>query len=342
MAATRILVTLLFLSSTVSAYQPSSQEIQQLESAIESYDAGRLMQAEQATLRVIQASPGFDRAYLVLAYIVLAQGKTQKAEDLLKEASRVNPKLQQELADERRETARFKEQTFRRQDFSRFTVFYERLEDRTQAWTAVEKLNAAWNELTSHVGLTPTDKIAVVVFSPLRMWTTWMMPGWVGGFFDELDGKVRISFMPEMGEVEFTNRLRHEFAHAFLHHLTPQKIPRWFDEGFAQYVALGQSRELFRRELRLKELSKLMAGEWLSAESLQKTLEYRGGSLLTLQQAYWQGEAVVICITTQRGDGTLAKIIQGMHLGQPFDQAFEKAMGQKVAAFVGQCRREMR
>jgi len=65
--------------------------------------------------------------------------------------------------------------------------------------------------LGSRFGVFPAERTPVIIFTTEEFWEAWSAPGWLGGFFDNRDGRVRVRMDPPPGgDEEFRRRLRHE------------------------------------------------------------------------------------------------------------------------------------
>lgn len=121
-------------------------------------------------------------------------------------------------------------------------------------------LEDAYQAVAAELGLTPSDRILVLVLDRERYQGG--APKWSGGLYD---GRIRLA-VGNYGEERESIRatLRHEYTHAALHRLGPQ-LPTWLHEGFAQMVE-GRSPGYARRRLQhaqqaLPELASL-SGNW--------------------------------------------------------------------------------
>jgi hypothetical protein len=69
-------------------------------------------------------------------------------------------------------------------------------------------------------------------------------PGWVGGFFDKSDGKIRVPVKGAEGkEAILRIVLFHEYVHALIYSIT-RNCPLWIHEGMAEYYSKGPSQKV--------------------------------------------------------------------------------------------------
>ena len=154
-----------------------------------------------------------------------------------------------------------------------FKITYQRqLHDELSVEIAAT-LDTALHYYVEHYGFAyPERKLAIDVYATeLFRELLAAQPHWVEGYFD---GRIRIPVAAENFSLSKLRRtLRHELVHALLaQHSGFRRLPSWFDEGLAQYLACLDNCAAF---------SFPAAGELLPAQVLR-------GAFLTLAQVQAQ------------------------------------------------------
>jgi hypothetical protein len=121
---------------------------------------------------------------------------------------------------------------------------------------------------------------------------------------------------------------RHEFSHILLHNAVPStgdRIPVWFNEGVAMWVA---------REWRLRQSLEVAAAVFLDGLVPLGEVD----SVLTFGSArahlaYDQSALAVLFIIDRGGEGALEDLIADLREGTAFDVALHRVTGLTPAAF---------
>ena len=199
-------------------------------------------------------------------------GHLDKADASLKRALELNPRLPEQARKNLEKRAHIIESGLTQQDFSHFHLQFNGAEHRAEAWQAVKFLDEAYNDLGSRFNYFPEARFPVVIYTSGEFWEAWNAPGWLGGFFDNRDGRIRVRIDPPPGgDEEFRRRLRHEFTHAYINRLYPKPLPVWFQEGIAQFYSYTSSG--LWKENRLEELRKAVKGApWMDLEKMERVI----------------------------------------------------------------------
>ncbi len=100
--------------------------------------------------------------------------------------------------------------------------------------SVLRELEGVYNEVSYKLNYFPQNKISVVFYPVAEFHDHWNLPKRVSGFYD---GKLRIPYANEGTPFETLKpMIRHELAHAFVSSMTRKPIPRWMNEGLAQWV----------------------------------------------------------------------------------------------------------
>ncbi len=275
---------------------------------------------------VLSREPGCGSALFVKGWIVqYFDGNEADGLAMQEKAMRMDPRLQNFW----QERGKAIESNLTSQAFSHFDLQFYGAENRAKAWDAVRYLNEMYMDLSGLFGEVPPRRIPVVVFTAGEFVDAWRAP-FIGGFFDRQDGKIRIR-VDELpgGDEEFRHRARHEMTHAYVYQLYPHAIPSWASEGIAEFCARHGVSQGFWKDKRLEEIRKIRKShEWLTLEEIQDLISKKRGSLLSMQLAYMESEALVIWIAKERGDSWFPRVLRHLReKGGSFDEAFKVVLG---------------
>ncbi|HUK55280.1 MAG TPA: peptidase MA family metallohydrolase [Nitrospiria bacterium] len=137
--------------------------------------------------------------------------------------------------------------------------------------------------------------------------------------------------------------LTHELAHLILHrHIPEEALPRWLDEGTAQWVS-GGTAEIPLMEgtgPRLKQA--VLSGRWVPFRSLAGPFPADDPAL---SLAYEQSRSFVEFIVRRYGSAGLLRILNGLRDGKGIDAAVEGALpvsfGELEAAWRDRLKQEV-
>jgi hypothetical protein len=118
---------------------------------------------------------------------------------------------------------------------SHFTLHYEgHATSDTLRRSILITLEAAYNDLTGQLGVSPRENISVFLFTEQAFFDVTQAPAWSAALND---GKLRIpiqgieSVTPDLARV-----LKHELAHSFINQISHGRCPQWLHEGLAQVL----------------------------------------------------------------------------------------------------------
>ena len=118
--------------------------------------------------------------------------------------------------------------------------------------------------------------------------------------------------------------MTHELCHLLLHrHIRWSALPRWLDEGVAQWVSGGMMEIVVRPQRSLLHRAVLGRGR-VSIRDLSKGFPEEGESLFL---AYEMSRSFVDYIIREFGVAGLLEILKGLEQGQPWEEAIENALG---------------
>ena len=313
-------------------------EAGRLADAMEDFEAGRRIHRDGGTLELLAAQvllrrgkraaalalveqvredfPGNVEAVRLAADLAAVQGDLDRAVRLLEAVADPPEELATRLEQLREERRAW--QGFLTDASAHFDLRYDPLqEDLVQALPLLhEDLEEAYQAVALRLGLSPTDRILVLVLDRHRY--LGHAPEWSGALYD---GRIRLS----VGDYEAERRrlqqtLRHEYTHAALHRLGPP-LPTWVHEGLAQMVE-GKDAEFARRQLRGRgeELPDLvtLAGDW--------TLWTDRGRV---QLAYDYALSLCVFVGEEYGPTAYRLLLEALST-DGFEAAFARTLGRTV------------
>lgn len=249
---------------------------------------GRREQAQALLVAVLADFPDYAPAVRLGAELAAVSGRVDEAIALLESALARAPEqtgLAQRL-DQLREEKRALE-GFLTDGSAHFDYRYDPNRPQlVQALPALmEDLENAHQSVAAKLGLSPRDRILVLVLDPERY--RGGAPEWSAGLYD---GRIRLAvgdYARERAALAAT--LRHEYTHAALHRIGPP-LPTWLHEGLAQWVE-GRSVAACRRRLRGAPLPELTALEgdwtgWTDRAQVERAYEYALSFAAFLGEAY--------------------------------------------------------
>jgi hypothetical protein len=119
--------------------------------------------------------------------------------------------------------------------------------------------------------------------------------------------------------------LRHELAHLALHHAVRNRVPLWFDEGYASWAAGEWER------IELLHLGVALAG--VQPPSLRSLDAMLRGSERTADVAYALATSAVLELARRNPAGTLDAMVAELERGTDFDSAVLRTTGLSADRF---------
>lgn len=119
--------------------------------------------------------------------------------------------------------------------------------------------------------------------------------------------------------------LRHEVAHILISRASGGRpVPRWFHEGVAMLAARG-----WTLEDRSRMVFQVVASKDISLAEVES--EFNGGES-GVGEAYAVSGSFIRDVTRKHGQEAIARILRRVAAGDTFDEAFQRATGQPLAA----------
>jgi tetratricopeptide (TPR) repeat protein len=118
-----------------------------------------------------------------------------------------------------------------------FTIVFSKFEHGEARNAVIEILEEAYREIGQQLDTFPSTPVSVILYNEKNFSDVTGAPGWAGGVFSRLDGKIRLPIKGmSVNEPRLKRILYHEYTHALIHSITPQ-CPRWLHEGLAEYFS---------------------------------------------------------------------------------------------------------
>lgn len=139
--------------------------------------------------------------------------------------------------------------------------------------------------------------------------------------------------------LEFPWTLLHESSHLLLHrHISRDRLPKWFDEGVAQWVS-GGARDLIYPGAADPLKRAVVGGRLIPFYRLNRIFPTDGSGLAL---AYEQSGAMVTYLAEEHGPDAVRKIIGSLASGVTFDEAIRAATGKAFHELEADWRQRIR
>ena len=133
--------------------------------------------------------------------------------------------------------------------------------------------------------------------------------------------------------------IKHELCHLILHeHIQKSNLPRWVDEGIAQWVCGGIDEVVFQDRGSLLD-SAVLSGRIIPLRSLQERFPSDKGSFFL---AYEQSKSAVKFIIKTYGEEGLRKLLQHLKNGYAIEDAIRAVFGLSFPDFEAEWRNHLK
>lgn len=180
----------------------------------------------------------------------------------------------------------------------------------------LDALESAYNSVGADLGVFPTTRIPVLLYTKSDYSSVTAGPDWSGGLYD---GKIRLpvgkatKLTPQMRSIIF-----HEFTHVLVAELTRGNVPTWFNEGLAQIEE--------RKEFAPHHAAEFRAGKGLlPLSTLSGSFTSMAGDDAAV--AYRQSHAMTQFMVSRYGWYAVQQVLK--HLGER--ATMEKAVAQALS-----------
>jgi tetratricopeptide (TPR) repeat protein len=181
----------------------------------------------------------------------------------------------------------------------------------------LDALESAYNSVGADLGLFPTARIPVLLYTKSDYRSVTAGPDWSGGLYD---GKIRL---PVGGISTLTPQLRgvifHEYTHVLIAQLTHGNIPTWLNEGLAEI----EGRKQFSHPgIELAKAAR--GGKLLSAATLTGPFTSMSGGEAAV--AYEQSHSMANYMVSHYGWYKIQAILKGLGEGAKMEAAVASAL----------------
>jgi len=290
---------------------------------------GRDGDAAESLKRALTLNPKLTGAAELLGEIEYRRGDTEAAILLYEQALTYAPGAQamRTRLDKWRKEAAVNGKLMERND-ARFSVIFDGRSENGLASHTVAVLDRAFWRIGEKLGVYPSNRIFVTLYTEQQFRDITQMPAWSSGAFD---GKIRVPVMGVSQDMEqFDRILVHELTHAMIHAVAPRGVPAWLHEGLAGYFE-GRDSALAQR--RIQSL-----GVVIPLSALQESFSRFTAAQATVayEESLFVADALAHRLGTQ-----MVVLLQGLGSGQSFDQSLGP-LGLRAADFESQVLRRLK
>jgi tetratricopeptide (TPR) repeat protein len=205
-----------------------------------------------------------------------------------------------------------------------FLLRYDGTEAKGLGKQILDTLESAFRDLQLDLDYYPRETIVVLVYSKDAFRDVTRSPTWVGALND---GKIRVPVSGLTGITPELNRLlKHELTHSFVHLITLDRCPVWFNEGLAQ-LEEGATTATLGTQL-ARELSSGRAPSYRALEaSFMKLPEDQ------VAPAYAKSLAALEYLRETYGMAEIRQLLKAMASNPDFNALIEKDLRLNYASF---------
>ncbi len=201
---------------------------------------------------------------------------------------------------------------------SRFVISYDAELKSGLTGDILSALEDAYSTVGRDLGIFPTSRISVILYTKKDYRLVTEGPDWSGGLYD---GKIRL---PVGGADALSIQLKavlfHEYTHVVIQEITNGNCPTWLNEGLAEL----QGRKLLNHPL--PELGRAARqGKFPSFSQMEKGFTSLGAKEAAL--AYQQSYSIVNFMVSSYGWPKVTELLQRLGSGESISVAMKKVMG---------------
>ena len=221
-----------------------------------------------------------------------------------------------------------------------FTIYY--YDDQTLADFAARAAEEAFAPLAALFRLRPERRISMIIYpnhAEFAVTNAVDLPTFsdgIGGVTELYKNRIAVPFSGDYRD--FRRVLHHELVHAVINEVyyggsiqgliemgQRMRIPNWFNEGLAEYLALGwdTQSDMYIREAVIND-------HLPDIDQLSGYFAYRGG------QAVWD------YVAEQYGEEKIAEILRRLKTARSVDHAFQRSIGLTIDELSAQWKRALR
>lgn len=197
-----------------------------------------------------------------------------------------------------------------------FKVIFDGHENGNISRKVLGILDDAYRFVGKELNYFPDQPITVIIYTEKEFFDTTLAPGWAGGAYDFIGGKIRIPVKGVEGkEAELKRVLFHEYVHAMVDSIT-QRCPLWINEGLAEYFSRDYPKKI---------------GQVVPLNYLENSFVWLGGRVGI---AYWESYSAVSYLIEKHGAVKMKDLLVSFSKGHDVNQAFRDIFGISYSEFV--------
>lgn len=194
-----------------------------------------------------------------------------------------------------------------------FNIVFSKFEHSNVRLKVMEILESAHHDIGQELGAYPSSPVSVILYNERNFSQVTRAPGWAGGLFDRLDGKIRIPIKGvDVNDAMLKHVLYHEYTHALIHSITP-RCPRWLHEGMANYLSIDSY-----DQARIKTIGQIIPLQYLDAAFL-------AGNTTLVAGAYLESYSIVHYLVNRYRIYRIKELLEDLGRGTDFNSAFKSA-----------------
>lgn len=261
-------------------------------------------------------------AYVNIGNLVYQQGKMEEAANYWRKALALHP----DLPDIKNKVASLEKESkigekFNRQGYSHFEVKYDGSARQDLANKVLTILNIAYYRVGSDLNNYPAEKVTVIIYTPEQYGEVTGNPAWLPGEA-EGNGIIRLTAADiEKSEKRLENVLYHEYTHILVYRKVGLKIPRWLDEGLAQYKEPDGGDKIAGTEFALLK-KHLTQGTWIPLADLDKTWSNTGNEE-AVGLAYAEAKSLILYLIDRYNFYQVLILLDKLKTGKDINQALK-------------------
>lgn len=198
----------------------------------------------------------------------------------------------------------------------RFTVLFDGYEHEETKVLVLDILKEAYARVGKELNCFPGEPVTVILYTGKDFSDVTRAPGWAGGMFGRIDGKIRLPVQNAAGQEQLLRRVvTHEYVHALIHSRAAA-APLWLHEGLAQHLS-GDRAVNVAQVIPLAMLTDGFPGDARAAFA-----------------AYMVSLQAVSDLIEERGMPPLRRLLDELGAGRRLETAFAAAYGQPFSRWA--------
>jgi tetratricopeptide (TPR) repeat protein len=178
-------------------------------------------------------------------------------------------------------------------------------------------LEDAYSSIGSDLNYYPSEPITVILYSNHDFYDTTQAPGWMGGYFDTRDGKIRVPVRGAEGQEDLLKTvLFHEYMHSLIHSIT-KSCPLWIHEGLAEYFSKGPSQKV---------------GQVIPLNYLEKSFSGLSGKGISM--AYIESHSAISYLMDRYRADRMKNMLLSLSSGKDLNGAFSDSFQMSYTDFI--------